>query len=85
LNNFPQLTSLNIRTDSSREVKVNGIQEKLYQVVEDTTVGNTYGYNKTARLTVRITVPVFSYFKKEFNKYGRCRLPEEQQRAGSKK
>ncbi|MCR5457088.1 MAG: hypothetical protein K6F14_03325 [Clostridiales bacterium] len=82
--NKPLKTNAIPLDDYSREVKVNGIKENLYQIIEQYT-SNTYGYSEPDSVKVRISVPVFKRFKKEFNKYGRCRLPEKEQNVRSKR
>ena len=83
--NKPQKTKLNVCNNGFREVKVNGVEEQLYQLIKSTPLGNKYGYIDSVTSTVRITVPVFKQLKKEFNKYGRCRLPSNQQKMRAKK
>lgn len=82
--NKPIKTNVIPSVNYSREVKFNGIKENLYQIIEQYT-SDAYGYSEIHSVKVRISVPVFKHFKKEFNKYGRCRLPEKEQNVGPKK
>ena len=74
-NNEPQQTYIDIDLDD-REIKVDGIKENLYQVIESSAEYNNYICFPNDYLIVRITVPAFKTFKKEFNKYGRNRIPK---------
>jgi hypothetical protein len=84
-NNTPQKTKLDVCNNDYREVKVNGVKEQMYQLLKTTSSENEYGFIGSVTNTVRITVPVFKQLKKEFNKYGRCRLPVNKQKTRTKK
>lgn len=72
-NNTPVTTSFDV--DSVyRKVKVCGVEENLYQVIDKEESETMYYGSSQLIWRVRITVPVFKTFKKEFNKYGRPRL-----------
>ena len=72
-NNEPQQTYIDLH---DREIKVDGIKENLYQVIESSAEYDNYICFPNDYLIVRITVPAFKTFKKEFNKYGRNRIPK---------
>ena len=75
-NNTPQVMTFDI-DKWYREVKKDGVKENLYQVVGVKTIpGPTPWIDAEKYDIVRITITVFDDFKKEFNKYGRNRIPE---------
>lgn len=66
-NNTPQVSTFYEK--SSRRIKVNNTVEYLYQYIDagEDSYGDRY-------YLVRISVPVFSRFKKAFRKHGECRI-----------
>lgn len=83
--NTPQETHLCVCHNEYRILKTNGVKEYVYQLINNNSTYNDYGDIDEVNICVRITDPLFKRFKKEFNKYGRCRLPDEEKKARPKK
>ena len=80
-NNAPQRITDNDEVPYSsacREVVHNDVEENLYQILSTEKAYYPYNYDyDTPKVELRITVPVFETFKKEFLKHGIQRLPNK--------
>lgn len=70
-NNSFVCTDLN-EIHSDYKIKSGGVEEKLYQILCE----EKDAWGADVKIKVRITVFLYKKFKKQFKKYGKCRIPK---------